>query len=94
MDPTVSVAERGILIQRLKAKDAVRVVGVTQQRLLRRRNVAELLGLSLRTVDKLAKEGSLEKVRLPGRVRGAGFRETDVNVLLNAGQKEQVVCPD
>jgi predicted DNA-binding transcriptional regulator AlpA len=86
---TVSAAERGRIIQRLKGEDAGRVAPPTQHRLLRRRDVAERLGMSLRTVDNLHKDGILEKVRFPGRLRAAGFREADVNSLLCAGDSGQ-----
>ncbi len=49
---------------------------------LRRRDVADRLCLSLRAVDKLHADGVLQKVVLPGRVRGAVFRERDVNALI------------
>jgi predicted DNA-binding transcriptional regulator AlpA len=77
--------ERFKMMKRLKTKDAEEVPPPTQQRLLRRRDVAERLCLSLRSVDKLHADGVLEKVRLPARIRAAGFREADVNFLLSAG---------
>jgi predicted DNA-binding transcriptional regulator AlpA len=89
MDTTVSTAERNRIIQRLKGEDTDRAAPPTPQRLLRRRDVAERLGMSLRTVDNLHKDGVLEKVRFPGRVRAAGFREADVNSLLSAGDGGQ-----
>lgn len=51
-------------------------------RLLKRREVAERLGCCPRTVDGLARAGSLRRVLLPGRRRGAGFIESDVTRLL------------
>jgi hypothetical protein len=39
--------------------------------------------LSTRSLDNLAASGVLPKVRLPGRTRAAGFREADVNALIN-----------
>jgi len=47
-------------------------------RIMRRIEAARVLGRSLRAVDILAEQGILERVRLPGRVRAAGFRERDV----------------
>jgi hypothetical protein len=84
LDSTIRPAERNRIIQKLKCVDGEETKPSVSQRLLRRRDVAERLCLSLRTVDKLHKEGFLQKVRLPGRVRAAGFREEDVNNLLNA----------
>ncbi len=50
--------------------------------LLRRAEVAKRLSVSLRTVDKLHIQGILQKVRLPGRGRAAGFRLSDVEALI------------
>jgi predicted DNA-binding transcriptional regulator AlpA len=55
-------------------------------RLLRRREVASRFGTSLRAVDKWSKEGLLPRVRLPGRTRAAGFRESDVAALIAGGK--------
>jgi hypothetical protein len=79
-------------MQRIKSKDQ-NVVPPSPPRLLRRSEVAERLSVSLRTVDKLSEQGFLEKVRFPGRVRGSGFREGDVNVLLSAGHGGQPASP-
>jgi hypothetical protein len=47
-------------------------------RILRRGQVAELLARSPRAVDRLAADGILHKVKLPGRRRHCGFRLSDV----------------
>lgn len=54
-------------------------------RLIRRREASLRLGLSVRTVDLLAAQGALEKVRLPGRRRACGFRASDVSRLIEQG---------
>lgn len=51
-------------------------------RILRRAEVAALLSHSERAVDRMAAEGILQKVRLPGRRRAAGFRLADVQALI------------
>jgi len=51
-------------------------------RIIRRREVASRLSVSLRTVDKLAKAGTLHKRTFPGRCRASGFLEADVVALL------------
>ena len=51
-------------------------------RILRRREVAKRLGVTMRAIDKWAREGILRKVKLPGRVRGCGFLESDVEHLM------------
>jgi hypothetical protein len=52
------------------------------QRIVRRTEAAQMYGCSLRLIDRLAAEGVLEKVRLPGRKRGAGFREADLLAII------------
>ena len=46
--------------------------------LLREREVAELLGVSLRTVGRLAERGTLDRVRIGGVTR---YRRSDVEAL-------------
>lgn len=53
-------------------------------RILRRGEVARMLARSPRAVDRMAVDGILAKVRLPGRPRAAGFRESDVVALIGA----------
>jgi excisionase family DNA binding protein len=51
-------------------------MNLTPDRVLNCKETAELLGVSLRTLDRIAAEGSLPKIKLsPGRV---GFRQRDV----------------
>ena len=50
--------------------------------MVRRGAAALRLGVSLRTVDKLAKAGFLPRRVLPGRVRAAGFCEADLGALI------------
>ena len=44
-----------------------------------------MLACSLRSLDALAADGKLSRVRLPGRRRAAGFREADVRALIEEG---------
>lgn len=55
------------------------------ERILRRREAGERLGVSLRTVDLLAAQGILKKMKFPGRRRACGFRACDVSRLINQG---------
>lgn len=57
----------------------------TPPRILRRAEVAQRLARSKRAVDRLAADGVLRKVRLPGRARAAGFLESDVVALIGGG---------
>ena len=54
----------------------------SEPRLIRRADVARRMGCSLRTLDNWARTGILRKVTLPGRIRAAGFRESDVSALI------------
>jgi hypothetical protein len=82
-DPTVSAAHRSKLMQTLRDGCSPPVTAAEPlpdavPRVIRRNEVARRLSVSLRTVDKLP----LKKIKLPGRVRAAGFLEADVNALL------------
>lgn len=84
MDPTVSAPERVKVIFRLRRGDVPNKRETPAvARLLRRETVAERLCCSLRTVDKLAVQGLLHRVTFPGRKRASGFREADVESLVN-----------
>jgi excisionase family DNA binding protein len=87
-DPTLDAATRSRILAAMQA--AAKPEGVPAAEgpcLLRRREVAKRLSVSVRTVDKLAAQGVLPKVHLPGRDRAAGFRESDVAALI-AGKAE------
>ncbi|MFA7158926.1 MAG: hypothetical protein WC299_06435 [Kiritimatiellia bacterium] len=56
---------------------------IRPDRIIRREQVAGLLSVSLRCVDKIAREGTLTRVMLPGRVRAAGYRESEVRALID-----------
>jgi predicted DNA-binding transcriptional regulator AlpA len=51
---------------------------VKPERLLRRREVAERLAVTLRTVDRWCKLGHLPRMQLPGHSRSSGVPETAV----------------
>ena len=57
-------------------------------RLIRRAEVARLLGRSVSSVDRLVRAGVLANVVFPGRLRAAGFRLSDVANLIKGGQHE------
>ena len=85
-DPTVSPADRGRLLAALRNGNATPAPAApTGPRLLRRREAAQMLAVSLRTLDGLAATGALRRVTLPGRRRGAGFRESDLLALIEGG---------
>ncbi len=86
-DPTVSPNDRARLLTMVRtgaeASQPAAAPTQTVPRILRRGEVARRLSVSLRTVDKLP----IQKVKLPGRIRAAGFLESDINALL--AQKEE-----
>lgn len=65
-------------------------LAASESRWIRRAETARRLGCSLRSVDKLAREGILSKVGLPGRMRKAGFLERDVAALIEGERWEEV----
>lgn len=54
-----------------------------QDKLLRKREVAERLACSLRTVEREANAGHLTRVKIRGGVR---FRESEVQRMINGGK--------
>ena len=68
--------------EQLAAVDAVLSGASSPCRVLRRRAVAAMLGVSPRTVDSLRRAGHLRAVRLPGRKNVAGFVESEVSALV------------
>ena len=84
-DPSISAAERAGLLARLRqraevAKPEAKVTG--EVRIMRRGEAARRLSCSVRTIDRLARTGALQRRKLPGRVRGAGFLASDVETLI------------
>ena len=83
-DPTLTPTDRARILATVRnherAPRETPAPGPEPPRILRRREVAQRLSCSLRTVDKL----DLPKVRLPGRTRAAGFLESDINALLES----------
>jgi hypothetical protein len=57
----------------------------TKPRIIGRIRTAERIDRSLRFVDRLAQEGLLKRVTLPGRKRAIGFVESDVEALITGG---------
>ena len=51
-------------------------------KVVRRKDVAQMFGRSVRFVDMLAQSNELRRVKLPGRTRACGFRLADVIALI------------
>jgi excisionase family DNA binding protein len=58
---------------------------LTEERLLRKRQVAEKLACSLRTVDRLVNGGRLTRVKILGGIR---FRFSQVLMLMKGGHHD------
>ena len=56
-------------------------------RLLRPKAAADRLACTPRTIFNLLKTGVLTRVKLPGRKRGAGIRESQLTALIEGGAK-------
>ncbi len=87
-DPSLSPRERTRILAVLKShgKEGADKATPNTPRILRRDTVAGRLGCTVRQVDNLAREKILRRVVLPGRKRGAGFRESDVLALIAGGE--------
>jgi len=90
-DSTITPIQRTRLLRVLRTAEdpePPKPIAPTVPRVLQRREAAARLGRSLRFVDKLAAGGTLRKVKLPGRQRAIGFRESDVDALIDGGFAE------
>jgi hypothetical protein len=87
-DPNPSPADRTRLLALLRAgavpTNSPAPPSDSGPRILRRKEAARRLACCTRVIDRLAQEGKLKRVKLPGRIRGAGFLEADLNALLAA----------
>lgn len=88
-DPSLGLEDRHRIVQALrnncKAPEEEKQVA-PESRLIRRAEVARRMSVSLRAVDNWTKAGILQKVKLPGRVRHSGFRESDIESLIKEGR--------
>lgn len=82
-DSTVSSKLRSQILRLMKSGELEATpTTAAPVKLLRRKEVAERLNVSLRTVDLWATQGILEKVKIPGRQRACGFRSDQVEALI------------
>lgn len=54
-------------------------------RIVRRSEVARMLGRKAKTIDRLVSKGVLQKVTFPRCQRAAGFRLSDIQALIASG---------
>jgi hypothetical protein len=82
-DPSLTPGDRNRLLALLRNNGKTETEPThTEPRIIRRAEAARRLGCSLRAVDNWTRTGILRKVKLPGRVRHCGFRETDIAALI------------
>ena len=96
-DPSLTAGDRVRLLALLRhGPNPPKLEGTVSKgpTILPRRLVAERLNRSLRLIDRLAQDGALKKVRLPGRERACGFLESDVNALLSGGESCSAVTSE
>jgi hypothetical protein len=87
-DASIPASERTRLLAMIRnGQEAPRLspAPLSAPRILSRAKAAERLDKSLRFVDRLEQIGLLKKVRLPGRERAIGFRESDIEALIAGG---------
>lgn len=81
-DITIDVSDRTRLIHLLTRKGEPVAEERKPARLIRRKEAAARLGLSLRAYDKLVGTLGLRR-KLPGRIRSCGISEADLENLVN-----------
>jgi predicted DNA-binding transcriptional regulator AlpA len=79
-DPTLNTNDRVRLIALLDKGD--KQPDTAPVRIMKRREVAALVGRSTRTIDLWRKAGLLKPVQLPGHSRALGFRLSEVQKLV------------
>lgn len=87
-DPSLTPADRSWILASIRnhGKEPEREKAApAEPRILRRREVADRLAISLRAVDTWAKDGIIHKLKLPGRIRACGFRSQEIDALVSGG---------
>lgn len=82
-DPSVNPEDRKALVETLK--QGVKTETKPEQ-VLRRKETAKRFGVTVKAVDQWARAGILMPIRLPGKSRAIGFRESQINDVI-AGRK-------
>lgn len=84
-DPSLTPTDRNRILAALRnhgKTESAPTPAAVEARVLRRSEVARRFSVTLRAVDNWNRTGILRKITLPGRVRAAGFRESDVVALI------------
>lgn len=93
-DPTLSPLQRTKLLAAFRQAEKLKAEPVDESkqriaRIVRRKEAAQMYSCSTRLIDRLAAQGALRKVTLPGRKRSAGFLESDLLALITAANKAE-----
>jgi len=87
-DQSMGTADRERLVKMIGDGGGTANDQLLQNRLIRRGELAKLLGRSLSSIDRLVRMGGLTPVKFPGYERSAGFRLADVVGLIGGGQPQ------
>ena len=82
-DSSISPQERSKILKLIQqGGESPALQSKEPPRLLRRKEAAERLSISLRTLDQWARDGLLTKVILPGKTRACGFSSDAIDALV------------
>ncbi len=82
-DRTVSPSDRERLMRRLCGQpESDSSLSGAGDRLLRRSQAAQMLGRSVKSIDRLASAGVLRRIRFPSHTKSAGFRLSEIADLI------------
>lgn len=89
IDPSLTPAERNRILAVIRNHGRNDTPAENREpRLVRRSEAARRLGIGLRALDGLCRNGALPKVKLPGRIRACGIRESDLLALIEGGSHD------
>ena len=86
-DPALTPEDRARIVASIRNHGRVaaqpRTDAVTEKRILTRREAARRFGRSTRFIDRLAVEGIIRRVKLPGRKRACGFLAEEIERVMD-----------
>ena len=86
-DPALTLADRMRIVGNIrnhgKPSETIQPIAPPERRVLPRAEVARRFNRSLRFVDRLAAEGIIHRMKLPGRTRACGFLAEDVERVMS-----------
>ncbi len=83
-DSTISLEEKQAILTSLRSGAG----GKTHDRILRRKEAAERLGICPKTLDNWSLRGTIHPIRIKGSERAVGFRQSDVDAII-AGKRAE-----